>query len=660
MSVNKLECGRLGALIGFLRKLTFIFIVLSGMLAVTRFADSADVSTAPPVNLKNIRAWVGEDFSSIVLKFDKKFLFDEPVIKENEVSVKFKNTTSKLETFRELKHLDSWVKLEKAENDIIVSIGLPKGFSTLKSYRLRRGYLYAIKMYKRNETSPKLENLQSPAPVSSGSSKETDTFQSAVKNSTPINEASPLSPEKPAIDDSESKPVVASKPDKTLTPKKPDSKTSILKNPDTENQLTTNGLLTLNFYQSEIQEVLSALAMEREINIATAQDVSGKISVHLYQVTLAEALDAIVMAGGFQYQKQGDLYYIFKSEESGGKQAEPLQMKILKLRYAEMDKVQEILKALPSEGSVQTHAASKTIIVEDTPDNIQKMETILSYLDQKPKQVLIEAKILQVGLTDDMAFGVDWAKVLGDAAISTGGFSRAILPTTGPVNPSPGNAVGVFTNLITAIGTNYQFSVALDALQNKTRINTLSTPKVLAIHGKPAKVQVGGQQGYRVTTTNLGVATETIEFIDTGTILEITPYIDDDGNILLEVLPSIQDAELQLGIPVVRTTAVSTWLMAKSGETVFIGGLIKDNKTKTQESIPCLGSIEGLGILFGRTTSSFKKEELVILITPRILNNSLQYVETKAKERVSEEEEKLNKEPLPPKEQIREFIKPIQ
>jgi type IV pilus secretin PilQ/predicted competence protein len=672
MSANKLEGGRLEELIGFLRKLTFIFIVLSGMLAVTRPAYPADVSTAPPVNLKKIRAYVGEGFSSIVLKFDKKFLFDEPVIKENEVLIKFKNTTSLLETFRELSHIDSWFKLEKAENDLIVSIGLPKGFSELKSYRLRRGYLYAIKMYKRKEIFPNVENLQAPAPVSPDSSEKTEAFQSVVKKPDPSNEASSSSqerpvpegssPERPTIEDTESKSVEPSESDKTATPIKPDSKTNVLKKPDAENQLTTNGLLTLNFYQSEIQEVLSALAMEREINIATAQDVSGKISVHLHQVTLAEALDAIVLAGGFQYKKHDELYYIYKSEESGEKQAASLQMKILKLRYAEMEKVGEILKALPREGTIQTHAASKTIIVEDTPETIQKMETILSYLDQKPKQVLIEAKILQVGLTDDMAFGVDWAKVLGEAAISTGGFSRAILPTTGPVNPSPGNAVGVFTNLITAIGTNYQFSVALDALQNKTRVNTLSTPKVLAIHGKSAKVQVGGQQGYRVTTTNLGVATETIEFIDTGTILEITPYIDDDGNILLEVLPSIQDAELQLGIPVVKTTSVSTWLMAKSGETVFIGGLIKDNKTKTQNSIPCLGSIEGLGTLFGRTASSFKKEELVILITPRILNNNLQYVEIKEKEqeRVSKTEEMLNKLPLPPKEQIREFIKPIQ
>lgn len=652
MSVNKLECGRLGALTGFFRKLTFIFIVLSGMLAVTSSAYPVEVPTAPPVNLKKIRAWVGEDFSSIVLKFDKKFQSDEPVIKENEVWVKFKNATSKLEKFRELKHLDSWVKLEKAENDIIVSIGLPKGFSKLNSYRLRRGYRYVVKMYKDNETS------------------ETEAFQDTVKNPNPVNEASSLSPEKPVpekpvpekpeIDDSESKPVVTSESDKTIAPEKPDIKTDSPKKPDEEKQLNSNGLLTLNFYQSEIQEVLSALAMEQEINIATAQDVTGKISLHLYQVTLVEALDAIVLAGGFQYQKNGDLYYIYKSEEIEEEPAEPHQMKILKLRYAEMEKVKGILEKLPRKGTIQTHAESKTIIVEDTPENIQKMETILSYLDQRPKQVMIEAKILQIGLTDDMAFGVDWAKILGDVSIATGGFSRAVLPSTEPVNPVPGSGSGIFSNLITAIGTRHQFSLALDAIQSKTRVNTLSTPKVLAIHGKSAKVQVGGQQGYRVTTTNLGVATETIQFIDTGTILDITPYIYDDSSILLEVLPSIQDAELQLGIPVVKTTSVSTWLMAKSGQTVLIGGLIKENKTKGRDSIPLLGNIPGLGTLFGRTARSFKKEELVVLISPRVLDDNLQYAEKKEQEKVGKVEEKLKKEPLPTREQLKDFIDPIE
>ena len=656
MSVNKSICGRKKAsrqhikVFGSLAVFCFMFL---GLATGVCSALAVEPSTAAPLRLKRIRSVHDKTFSAFIFKFDNKVQLAEPEVAEDAVIVKFKNATTDLTPYREYKTLDSWVALDREPEALTIKIGLPKNYLKYSCYLNRRQNKWIIKFHKTAPPPPPEKRDSTTVETAAKNYREPDKTTISKPPEAPV-------PEKPITDDSELKPFVTSESEKPKTPENPDIKTDNQKKPDAENQLTSNGLLTLNFYQSEIQEVLSALAMEREINIATAQDVSGKISVHLYQVTLAEALDAIVLAGGFQYKKNGDLYYIYKSEEIVEEPAESHQMKILKLRYAEMEKVQGILEKLPREGTIQTHAESKTIIVEDTPENIQKMETILGYLDQRPKQVMIEAKILQIGLTDDMAFGVDWAKILGDATIATGGFSRAVMPSTEPVNPVPGSGAGIFSNLITAIGTDYQFSMALDALQSKTRVNTLSTPKVLAIHGKSAKVQVGGQQGYRVTTTNLGVATETIEFIDTGTILDITPYIYDDGSILLQVLPSIQDAELQLGIPVVKTTSVSTWLMAKSGQTVLIGGLIKENKTKARDSIPLLGDIPGLGALFGRTGKNFKKEELVILITPRVLDDNFQYAEKKDEEKVGKAEEKLKKEPLPILEQLKDFIDPIE
>ena len=213
--------------------------------------------------------------------------------------------------------------------------------------------------------------------------------------------------------------------------------------------------------------------------------------------------------------------------------------------------------------------------------------------------------------------------------------------------------------MIAFAGTRHQFTAAIDALQTKTKVDTLSTPKILAIHGKPAKVQVGGQQGYRVTTTNVGVATETIEFIDTGTVLEITPYIDDDGNVLLDVTPSISSATLEGNIPVVQTTFVSTWLLAKNGETVFIGGLIRDEKAKSREAIPCLGGIPVLGALFGRTSQGIKKTELIVLITPSLFGPQAVGIDRGAVEKTQEVEELLKKEPLPTTEQFFDFIAPL-
>ena len=423
-------------------------------------------------------------------------------------------------------------------------------------------------------------------------------------------------------------------------------------------------LLNLNFVDVDIRQALSAIAMEQEISISTAKDVSGKISIHLFQVTLEQALDAITMAGGFNYLKRGDVYYVYRPREGRHPQSERLQMKIFRLKYADIEQVQEILGTVPGIRMVRLHAPSKTIVVEDTPENIEKIQTIIQYWDTRPKQVMIEAKILSVDLTDDMTLGVDWDKILGDVRIETAGFSDAILPdglSVKEVAPAPAVGVGLFSNMIIGAGTAHQFAAALDALQTMTKVDTLSTPKVLAVHGKPAKVQVGGQQGYRLTTVNQGISTESIQFIDTGIVLEITTYIDEHDNVLLNVRPSITSATLETGgIPVTNTALVDTWLLAKSGDTVLIGGLIQDSKSKSREEVPCLGSIPGLGLLFGRRSRQIDKSELVVLISLLVLDAKQRPVdEAKASEKIRQMEEILHREPLPLKEKLREFLAPV-
>jgi len=444
-------------------------------------------------------------------------------------------------------------------------------------------------------------------------------------------------------------PAFAQLLDKGITPEALEEREKEL---ETENKVTLKGnqLISLNYLDVDIRKALSALAMEHEINIVTAKDVSGKISLYLYQVTLDEALEAITLAGGFGYHKYSDLYYVYKPKEARDPEAKRLQMRIFRLGYADVKNVQEVLK-FPGMRTIKVHEPSRTIIVEDTPENIQKIETIISHWDRMPKQVMIEAKILEVTLTDDMSLGVNWEKILGDVRIGTGRLSTATMPTTEGGSPVPAGT-GVFANIITGAGSSHQFTAALDALQTKTRVETLSTPKILAIHGKEASVQVGGQQGYRVTTVSEGVATETIKFIATGTILKITPYIGDEGNVLLNVMPNIQSAEIKEGIPLVTTTTVSTWLLAKNGETAFIGGLIRDTKTRSRQMIPCLGSIPVLGTLFGRTLQGTGKSELVVLITPYISDTELRRTDKEAIEKTRKMEEEFKKGPPPSHEEI--------
>ena len=417
-------------------------------------------------------------------------------------------------------------------------------------------------------------------------------------------------------------------------------------------------LINLSLIDTDIRDALSALAMEQEVNIATAKEVTGKISIHLYQVTLEKALHAMTLAGGFSYHKYGDVYYVYKPKLAQDPEIDRLQTRIFKLKYADISKVKDVLSTFPGIRTIKFHEPSKTIFLEDTPENIKKIETIIRSWDTVPKQVMIEAKILEINLTDDMSMGVEWSAILGDARVGTSSFSNAVLPQGVDVSPVPETGSGLFFNVLTG-SSSRQFAAAIDALQEKTKVNTLSTPKVLAIHGQPAKVQVGGQQGYAVTTTNLGVSTETIEFIDTGIVLDITPYIDDDGNVLLNVKPSVTSAELEEGIPVTRTAFVDTWLLAKSGDTVLIGGLIQDNITRTRSEVPCLGDIPLLGLLFGQRGRKIDKVELVLLITPQIVDMKRKSTaEVEAIMRTKDAEEGFKKEPLPPYRQIFEFLSP--
>jgi len=404
-------------------------------------------------------------------------------------------------------------------------------------------------------------------------------------------------------------------------------------------------LMTLNFVNVDIQEALAALAMQREINIITAPIVSGRISVHLYDVTLDQALNAICLAGGFYYYKRGDLYYVSKLGEGKDHDLDKLQTKVFRLKYVAVDKIEDILGSIPGIRLLKLHKPSKTIVVEDYPENIAKIAKVIKQLDTMPKQVLIEAKILEIELTDDMTMGVDWDKIFNNSRVATS-FSRAIIPSDGPVSPNPEIGFGIFGNLIAAAGTSHQFSLAIDALKAKTTVNTLSTPRLLAVHEQSARVQVGGQQGYKVTTISNGLAVESIQFIDTGTILDITPHIIDDETILLDVQPSIDAARIEEGgIPVVKTTTVKTSLLAKNGQTIFIGGLIQDSKIKQRDIVPFFGDIPVVGVLFGRTSIAIGKTELVVLITPHIVGTEQKSIDRQANQKAQEIHELLEKEP---------------
>ena len=297
-------------------------------------------------------------------------------------------------------------------------------------------------------------------------------------------------------------------------------------------------------------------------------------------------------------------------------------MRAFKIQYASTSEVEAILQEYVSEfGNIKALAENNMLVIEDLPSFLDRIETLLAEVDREPKQIMIEAKILEITLTNNQSYGLDWAKLF-DSSDGTGS-----LGTQGLANP---NSAGLFAQY-----TNSNVELVLNALKERGRLRTISTPKLLAMEGLEAESVVGAEIGYQVTTTINNVSTESVEFLETGVILKVTPTVDRSGRIMLDISPEVSTGFVNDdGIPSKSTTQVSTRMLVPDGKTVFLGGLIQNQVNNTREGIPGLGDVPIIGGLFSNRSQNINSTEIVVLITPRIVNYASGEAEVPTIERV--------------------------
>jgi type II secretory pathway component GspD/PulD (secretin) len=373
-----------------------------------------------------------------------------------------------------------------------------------------------------------------------------------------------------------------------------------------------DGKISLSLRDVSIAEVMEMLSRSARVNILLSGDVEGEVSVNLYDVNVDEAIHSIATSGGYGVEKRKGSYFIVNRDEAGKNAAGgPTQLRTFKVQYSDAEVVSGILENhLSSYGQITTLPERRLLVVEDTPYFLDRIETLLKELDRQPKQILIKAQILEVGLKDSESFGLDWTKIFESG-------SRTIkLGTQGLSNPG---SAGFFFDYLTDDAT-----LILDALRTRDRLRTLATPKLLALEDREAETIIGDRLGYNVTTTIDNVTTTSTEFLESGVILKVRPSVDGQNRILLDIHPEVSTGSVSDdGIPNQNTTEVTTTMLVESGKTVFIGGLIKRSEIKTREGVPVLGDIPGLGLLFSNRAISSINTELVVLITPYILDNEM-------------------------------------
>ncbi|MBM4017408.1 MAG: hypothetical protein FJ288_03625 [Planctomycetes bacterium] len=425
---------------------------------------------------------------------------------------------------------------------------------------------------------------------------------------------------------------------------------------------------SLHVKNEEIANVLELLSRQCRLNIIASKNIKGKVTADLYDVTIDQVLDAICRANGFKWARENNSIYVNTTEEATAMRTDEARLvtEVFSLNYLTgEDAVKLVTPALSSKGATAVNTASEkglpsgsggsvgansfglpdSVVVRDFPENIERVRAILKQMDRRPRQVLVEATILQVALDDSTDLGVDFNALAGIdfhqlSAVNTPVTDPTALPsaaaTTAPVpqhgaGPTRPGAWGhAYTQGFAAPGTGFNIGFItndvaffLHALEEVEDTTILANPKVLAVNKQRAQVIVGDRIPYITTTTTETTAVQTVNFLDVGTELIFRPFISDDGYVRMEVHPKISSAVLlpPANLPRETTTEVTCNIMVKDGHTIVIGGLFDETASINRSQVPVLGNLPGIGWLFRSNSDATARHEIIVLLTPHIIDN---------------------------------------
>jgi type II secretory pathway component GspD/PulD (secretin) len=314
---------------------------------------------------------------------------------------------------------------------------------------------------------------------------------------------------------------------------------------------------------------------------------------------------------------------IASMKEVIGKTDVPLETRIFELNYADPEKLSEKIKPmiLKSGGSLKADDRTDKISVTDSPENLAEIERVVRAFDEKPRQVLIDAQIIELKPSDKFEMGVDWDHWMEK-------YFRVQAPFAG-VTGTTKLSVGTVGQVTDELG---EYTAVVDALRTLGDTKILSSPRIMVVSGQEARMLVGTKQAYLTSaTTQVGESastSETVNFVDVGIKLYVIPEVSREGFITMKIRPEVSSSELvNFGtstapkqIPIVTTSEAETMVVVNNGTTIIIGGLRKDEKIETVKKIPILGDIPLLGVLARSTSREIKTTDLIILLTPHLVS----------------------------------------
>lgn len=396
---------------------------------------------------------------------------------------------------------------------------------------------------------------------------------------------------------------------------------------------------SVHFDETDIRQALKMLSEQASINILPTASVQGTVSASLPDVDIETALNALLKSKGYISRREGNIVYVGTAEEFE-QQALTTQFiatRLYRPNYVTAAELQRLIMPLltpgisfvsvtsPAEHGIEAddtgaggdnYAQGEVLLVRDYEYVLSQVDQVVAEVDVPPLQVAIEAMVLSVKLDDSNSFGVDFE----------------LLRNKDNVRIISGNPVSNLANITTTDnGLKVGFldsstSLFLEALETIGDTNVIATPKLLCLNKQRAEILIGQQLGYVSTTQTETSTTQSVEFLEVGTQLRIRPYISGDGMIRMEVHPEVSSGQVRVEsnftLPDKEVTTVTTNIMARDGSTVVIGGLIREELKNTATQIPFFGSLPYLGPAFRQQREETDRQEILVLITPRIVSQA--------------------------------------
>ena len=403
--------------------------------------------------------------------------------------------------------------------------------------------------------------------------------------------------------------------------------------------------ISLNFYQAELKNVLQTLTQETGINLITDAELNAyPVSAYLKNVEKTQAIDAILRANGLYREKMEgtDIYIVKKASAPPPLLPAPLSSRTFSLQYSKAESLGEMLVPLLSEsGSIIKDTRTNSVVVRDTDENLKQISDIISSLDKMVSQVTIEAVLVELSEDALKDIGINWnidAGFVGPAVDTS--FPLEESYTRQIVGPRGGTTATTDPQFILGTVSLQTLTANLRLLQSNGKANILANPRITTMSDEQAEIKITKNTAVtpKVTETEGRRIITEYEYRDVGVTLKVLPKINHEGFITLEVEPIVSSAiqsTVFVDPPAVDTyeRRVKTKVIVKDGDTLVIGGLIRQDSRKTSGKVPILGDL--LPFLFSKKASTLEKSDLVIFLTPKIVSNEeAQMIADKEKERM--------------------------